>query len=551
MSRKMTIGKKLFLSLGTALLLAVVMGATTVISITRINANLDQVVHADARRQVLADAIKLNVSEMVSLLRAQQLRASMKDQDFVEKYYRDYQSQINDLNHNVEQLAPMIATQAGQAYVESMRAGSGQMAEFNDRVHQKVSQGDTNGGVAIFMNEFLPYAHQLREQSDKFAAMQTEFMTERAQAVKSVETQALWLTIGMLLGYAVLVGIVVVIVHRINQELRVTAASLSAGAAQIAAVATQTAETSQSLAKGATSQAASVEETSAAAEEINAMARQNADNSRTTAELVAESGGKFSQANQTLEEMVLAMGEITESSAKIAKIIKVIDEIAFQTNILALNAAVEAARAGESGQGFAVVADEVRNLAQRSAQAAKDTALLIEDSIAKAVSGKGKVDQVATVIRGISEDGLRVKVLIDDVHRGSDEQSRGIEQIGKAITEIERITQTTAANSEESAATAEELSAQAQALQETIAALNMMVGAEDEEASTFARVGSSSSTVPRRKGFSGLRLAPIQSYTRTPLKNTLPITASLRSIENAASRRSSMSPSFEESFQEF
>jgi methyl-accepting chemotaxis protein/methyl-accepting chemotaxis protein-1 (serine sensor receptor) len=160
----------------------------------------------------------------------------------------------------------------------------------------------------------------------------------------------------------------------------------------------------------------------------------------------------------------------------VAKIIKVLDEIAFQTNILALNAAVEAARAGEAGMGFAVVADEVRNLAQRCAQAAKDTAALIEESIVKSNDGKTKVDQVAVAIRAITEESAKVKTLVDEVSLGSQEQTRGIEQVAKALTQMEQVTQQSAAHAEESAAAAEELTAQASTLMEVVHQLSAMVG---------------------------------------------------------------------------
>jgi methyl-accepting chemotaxis protein/methyl-accepting chemotaxis protein-1 (serine sensor receptor) len=169
------------------------------------------------------------------------------------------------------------------------------------------------------------------------------------------------------------------------------------------------------------------------------------------------------------------MEEIQSSSRKISKIIKVIDEIAFQTNILALNAAVEAARAGEAGMGFAVVADEVRNLAQRCAGAARDTASLIEESIAKSTDGKSKVDLVTAAIRAVTAQAAEVKTLVQEVHLGSQEQARGIGQISTAITHMDELTQKTASTAEESASASEELNAQSEVLREAANRLTAMV----------------------------------------------------------------------------
>jgi methyl-accepting chemotaxis protein/methyl-accepting chemotaxis protein-1 (serine sensor receptor) len=279
------------------------------------------------------------------------------------------------------------------------------------------------------------------------------------------------------IGLSLLIGAIILFVVRlVNRSLRQTASELAEGAEQVASAASQVSSSSQSLAQGSSEQAATLEQTSASSEEINSMARKNSENSRGAADLVTQSQQKFVQTNQSLEQMVAAMGEINTQSGKIAKIIKVIDEIAFQTNILALNAAVEAARAGEAGMGFAVVADEVRNLAQRCAQAAKDTSALIEESIAKSNDGKTKVDQVATAILAITEESGKVKTLVDEVNLGSEEQVRGIEQIGKAITQMEQVTQKTAANAEESASAAEELNAQSETLKEIVDRLAAMVG---------------------------------------------------------------------------
>jgi methyl-accepting chemotaxis protein len=256
------------------------------------------------------------------------------------------------------------------------------------------------------------------------------------------------------------------------------AAEIAQGAEHVFSAATQISTASQMLAEGTSQQAASLEETSASTEEINSMARRNSENSRSAATLVNQSDQKFADTNRSLKDMVLAMGEINASSDKIAKIIKVIDEIAFQTNILALNAAVEAARAGEAGMGFAVVADEVRNLAQRSAQAARDTAVLIEESISRSNGGKLKVDQVAKAIQTITEQSSQVKTLVDEVQLGSEEQTRGIEQIGKAITQMEQMTQKAAASAEESASAAQQLSSQSVALKDIVTRLNGLLGSE-------------------------------------------------------------------------
>ncbi len=275
------------------------------------------------------------------------------------------------------------------------------------------------------------------------------------------------------LGIGIIVGF---ILRMINASLRRAVSELTQGAEQVSSAAEQISSASQSLAQGSSEQAASLEETSASSEEINSMARRNAENSQSANALVTQSQQKFSETNHSLETMMVAMTDIKASSDKVAKIIKVIDEIAFQTNILALNAAVEAARAGEAGMGFAVVADEVRNLAQRCAQAAKDTAGLIEESIVKSNDGRTKVDQVAIAIRAITEESAKVKGLVDEVSVGSQEQTRGIEQVAKALNQIEQVTQQSAANAEESAAAAEELTTHASSLMQVVQELSAMVG---------------------------------------------------------------------------
>jgi hypothetical protein len=284
--------------------------------------------------------------------------------------------------------------------------------------------------------------------------------------VDAVVRAGLLETLYWLLPLSLIVGVLVYwMISRITLRLKHLTDSVATGSAEVTYASAQISQQSQALAQGASQQAGSLEETSAAAEQITAMARKSGDNARHAAEEMEKVSARVSESDRSLGEMIASMKEINDSSSKIARIIKVIDEISFQTNILALNAAVEAARAGDAGQGFAVVAEEVRNLASRSATAAQDTAGLIEDSLAKSNAGSSKLTEVVTVFTGIAESAAKVKILIDEVSLGSGEQTRGIEQVLRSIQQMDRITQASAASAEEGAATSEELSAQADSMQ--------------------------------------------------------------------------------------
>jgi methyl-accepting chemotaxis protein len=251
---------------------------------------------------------------------------------------------------------------------------------------------------------------------------------------------------------------------------------------QIASVAHQIALSSQSQAEADSVQAATIEETSSVSAEINSLAARTTENAHATAVLMSHSEETLGKTNQSLTEMVGAMQRINGSSQKISKIIKVIDEISFQTNILALNAAVEAARAGEAGMGFAVVADEVRNLAQRCAQAARDTTDLIEESIQSSDEGRSKVDQVGSAVRAITSESEKIKQLIDEISTGSVEQSHGIQQISQAISQMEQSTQSNAAHAEQGAAAAVQLNAHADSMKELVGRMRLMVEGESSAA---------------------------------------------------------------------
>ena len=261
----------------------------------------------------------------------------------------------------------------------------------------------------------------------------------------------------------------------IIRPLEASIAVIDAASSQEESSAREISTASQRLAEGASEQAASLEETSASLEEISSMTQRNAEHAGNAEGIAAQTRSAADSGTADMEEMVRAMGEIKSASDNISKIIKTIDEIAFQTNILALNAAVEAARAGEAGAGFAVVADEVRSLAQRSALAAKETADRITTSIEKSEHGVRVSNKVSTSLADIADKARRMNELVGEIASGSGEQSQGIAQVNTAVSQLDAVTQSNAAAAEETASASEELSAQSIELKAAVEQLVMIV----------------------------------------------------------------------------
>lgn len=235
----------------------------------------------------------------------------------------------------------------------------------------------------------------------------------------------------------------------------------------------------QRLAEGNTEQAAAIQETASTLEESSSMVNQNNDNTRTAATLAKQAKESASKGAKDMSEMMTSMDELKNSSNEIAKIIKVIDEIAFQTNILSLNAAVEAARAGDVGKGFAVVAEEVRNLAQRSAQAAKDTTVIIDGNITLSEKGVKAATQTSEALNEINEQVQKVSEIIDEVAVATEEQNQGIGQINKAMSQMSIVTQNNASIAEGNVSAIEELSGQAQKMKTVVGSLISLINSKD------------------------------------------------------------------------
>jgi methyl-accepting chemotaxis protein len=472
--RSWTIGVKLTVCSAMLVLLTVVLSYTSMDSIGMLRQVFDETADRTAKEVAMAGVLNTAKSDMVRSQRALVLFAFARQPAEMEKARQEFRANTEKVRQTIIEFSAISSAQT-QAHLAEIGSELDNWVPLYEQINSSCSAGKPDQALPPLVAT-RPHFAAIEKMASDLVAHENDVLAKNKQTGADQYSHSRTISFAML-ALSLGIGLALLwVIRNTNGTLRRVAGEMTEGAEQVGSAASQVSRSSQSLAQGASEQAASLEETSASAEEIGSMARKNSENSHGAAQLVTQSQQKFVETHQSLSHMVVAMSEIKAHSDKIGKIIKVIDEIAFQTNILALNAAVEAARAGEAGMGFAVVADEVRNLAQRCAQAAKDTAALIEESIAKSSDGQEKVDQVVTAIRAITEASDRVKTLVDEVNVGGQEQATGIEQIGKAIIQMERVTQQTAANAEESASAAEELNAQSETVKALVARLTAMVG---------------------------------------------------------------------------
>jgi methyl-accepting chemotaxis protein len=394
------------------------------------------------------------------------------------RHLKELEDRIAELQKLLEQLGNLTVTADDKARTERAQKATNEYSEAakswvqnDDEVQKRLVPQMSKNGKSV-----MATAHSLQqeawEESDRVSVVTNDIVG--ASRIIIVVALGIGIALGFLMAFFITRGI--------TKPLNRVILGLNEGADQVSSGSSQVASASQSLAEGASSQAASIEETSSSLEEMSSMTKQNAGNAGQADGLMKEANRVVIKANESMGKLSTSMADISKASQETSKIIKTIDEIAFQTNLLALNAAVEAARAGEAGAGFAVVAGEVRNLAMRAADAAKNTAILIEGTVKKVNDGselvKGTNEAFTEVARGTSKVGE----LVAEIAAASQEQAQGIEQVNKAVADMDKVVQQVAANAEESASASEEMNAQALQMKGMVQELVAMVGGRKDEA---------------------------------------------------------------------
>jgi len=406
------------------------------------------------------------------------------------KFAREVFPKFDEINKILEDVTPTLKQEVNKNQMAVIKSAA---TAYATAMKANIENSDELDRVAVAR---LEAAEAVVKETNAACEEGLKAMTGMSQTSMTALGTANWM-MGVGLAIAAILGvtIAVLLTRSITKPVQQIIAVLAGGAEQTASASSQVSSASQSLAQGASEQAASLEETTSALTEMQGMTRKNADTAGQASHLAGEAKSAASKGNEAMQQMSDAIRQIEKSATETAKIIKVIDEIAFQTNLLALNAAVEAARAGEQGKGFAVVAEEVRSLAMRSAEAAKNTAAMIEESVKAARSGVEITEKVGGSLSEINQSAVKVNQLVEEISASSNEQARGIEQISTAVAQMDKVTQANAAGAEESAAAAEELSSQATELQRAVVDLTALVTGTRQELTARAAKAPKSAPV--------------------------------------------------------
>ena len=470
--RRLTIGKKVALTCTTLVVLAVVITAVAVGSGSKVLASVQGTSKAIPVLQRLATLQSLGLEfRGTNLL--------MGTPGLSGDYKQKQLAHLSDLKREIAkslQEYELVAPAAERSLLEKTKEETASFVDTCEQFRQLALSGQEAKAGAFWSNSGGARSKAFRQ------AIQDEVDFNNTKATEFVNNGLVAGALGRnlcsaLAAVSVIAGAILtwLLVGNINSVLGKSAADIQEIATQVSDASSQVASSSRQVASASSEQAASLEETSASGYEVKSLTARNTEHSHAAFELMGKVEGSVSESNRQLGQMIESMNDITRSSQEITKITKVIEDIAFQTNILALNAAVEAARAGESGLGFAVVADEVRNLASRCSSAARNTSELIEQSVHHAKAGSSRLGDVTSSMEEISRNATEASRLMNELNVSAIEQSRGMEQISKALIQMEQVTQQTAANAQESATASQQLEAQSQSMQNVVLHLHSLI----------------------------------------------------------------------------
>ncbi|WP_378954144.1 methyl-accepting chemotaxis protein [Pelosinus sp. sgz500959] len=433
-----------------------------------------------------------------------------KDINVQTQKMKNFNDSINKMKVGSNEIGKTLVSDDGRKLHKTLEDTIVQYESYSKNLFPMIQSGQSAQVNQLIQTEGVRIADTMEDTLDKLGDMKIELAKQKAMANKADANKAILFMILLVVVSIVIATVLGIYIARkisqpvkemvdvaskiasgdLNVEVNVTTrdeigklaqtfnmmtdninrsmSSISEAAEQVAAGAQQIASSGEVLSQGSTEQASAIEEITASMTQVAVQTKQNAVNANQANALAISSKEHAIEGNAQMQEMIESMTEINESSANISKIIKVIDEIAFQTNILALNAAVEAARAGQHGKGFAVVAEEVRNLAARSADAAKETTAMIEESIKKVHMGTKIANDTAEALDGIVQGVAKAAELVGHIAEASNEQASAISQINQAINQVSQVVQTNSATAQESASASEELSSQAEVMRDNV-----------------------------------------------------------------------------------
>ena len=488
----------------------------------------------------------LEADMMHDALRSDVLSATLagikKDESAGKDVLKELDNHIGIFRTAIEKSEKLDLDDSTKAALASVEQPLNEYTKLASELAKKAIQDPAAGesGMADFGKKFQDLERSMSTASGLIES-RAEAIKASAEASKKLFLNFLFVGIGVSILLLNVVGWIVA--KSIPRSFMLLIDRLAIGAAQIESASGHIASSSESLASSTTEQAASLEETSASLEEIASMTKNNAENSREAKDLTGAMREVADTGASDMDKMAHAMAAIKESSNNIAKIIKTIDEIAFQTNILALNAAVEAARAGEAGMGFAVVAEEVRNLALRSASAARETAEKIEDSIQKSSAGVQINAKVSLSLADIVSKARQADELVAQISIASNEQSQGIDQINSSVSQMDAMTQNNAAGAEESANVSADLRTQSTQLTQLVQELQTLVGGKSSSAKRSSKIKSP--LKPKKT-----QLASSRRVTESKTQSSKPANRALTNKDSKSTAHRDAIP-LEDEFQDF